>query len=241
MKRFLAIAALFAATVLAPAAAQADEDKNQRSEWLPEFNGVYVSAAIDIRFVQAAESEAPRIVYDIAGGVDTRFRAEVDKHGVLNITEKIMRDSRRKTRVVVYYHSIESLEVTDACVEFDNVLTQSVLTLDVSGRALFEAELQVTDLEVVLSGKGTRAKLTGAARYVDIDAASGHLDASGLDAMSVEVTAAYGAGVAVRASERLKTSASASATISYRGKPAIVKNRESVLGGTVKAVEDDGE
>ena len=222
-----------------PASVQAAGENGSRSEWLPEFKAVYVAAAADVKFVRVAESEAPRIVCETGGEEDTKFRAAVDKHGVLNISERILRDSRSRTSVVVYYHSMESLEVSDADVSFDNVLEQKMLRLDISGGARLSAELKVTDLEVVVSGKNTRVKLTGSARYVEIDASSGRLDASELDAMSVEASASYSAGVAVKASERLKTSASASATISYRGEPAIFKNRTAVLGGTVKPVGED--
>lgn len=268
MKRKLTIAALCAAMTFLPASAlhagcndstidngfaaadgpqmvvadrtqEQNEEPTSRSEWLPEFSAVYVSAAIDIRFIQVAESEAPRIVYDTKGVADTKFKAFVNKQGELNITERILRDTRSQTTVEVYFHHLSSIEVSDACAEFEGTLKQTMLKVDVAGGAKFTADMDVTDLEVVLSGKATRAKLTGQARYVEIEASSGRLDASALEAMSVEVTASYGAGVAVRAGERLKSSATTSATISYRGAPTVIKGRSSVLGGTVKNISDE--
>lgn len=254
MKRLFALTALCAAMTMTPTAMLAGnnlntastssncaDDNPSRSEWLPEFTGVYVSAAIDIRFVQVADSEAPRILFDTKGDADTRFKASVDRHGVLNITERILRDTRSKTTVVVYYHSLKQIEVSDAYVEFDNPVKENLLRIDISGGAKLTAEMDVADLEVVLSGKSTRAKLTGRARYVEIEASSGLLDASAMEAMSVDVVASYGAGVAVRVTERLKASASTSATISYRGAPSIIKGRESILGGTVKDVNNASE
>lgn len=254
MKRLLTIAALCSAMVLAPAMTRAEnrngtddtqltagESGTQRSEWLPEFTGVYVSAAVEIIFIHVSDSEAPRIVYDTKGASDTKFKAFVDKKGVLNITEKIMRDTRSNTSVEVYYHSLESLEVTDAYVSFSGPVQQKMMKIDISGGGKISADVDITDLEVVLSGKATRAKFTGTVRYLEISASSGLLDAGALEAMSADVTATYGAGVAVRVTERLKASASTSATVSYRGTPAIIKGRSAVLGGSVKDVNDDAE
>lgn len=227
---------LFATALLCAAIATAAAQNTQRNEWMPEFTAVKVSAAIEIKFVQVPETEAPRIVYDTKGVEDTKFKAGVDKKGVLTVTEKILRDKRSQTVVEVYYHSLESLEVSDAYVEFDNTVKEKMMRIDISGGAKLAAEVDITDLEIGLSGKNTRAKFTGKARYVEISASSGLLDASEMEAMSVDVVSNYGAGVAVRVSERLKAAASTSATISYRGTPTIIKGRASVLGGSVKEV-----
>lgn len=214
-------------------------ENTSRSEWMPEFTAVKVSAAIEIKFVHVADTEAPRIVYDTKGAEDTKFKASVDKNGVLTISEKIMRDSRSNTVVEVYYHTLKSLEVSDAYAEFDGTLNEKMMSMEVTGGGKLTANVDIIDLEVGISGKNSRIKLTGTARYVEISASSGMLDASGLDAMSVDAVSSYGAGVAVRVKERLKASASTSATISYRGTPAIIKGRSSVLGGSVKGVSDD--
>ena len=234
------IAALAAAIAMTPAAAHAQqtEENTVRGEWLPEFSEVKVVAAIDIKFVQVPETDAPRIVYDTKGVLETKFKAYVDKRGVLTITEKILRNSRSRTVVEVYYHTLKSLDASDAYVAFGNTVTQKMMKLEIAGGGKISAEMDVADLEVGLSGKNTRARLSGKARYVEIVAASGMLDASALESMSVEVTANYGASVAVRATERLKASASTSATIAYRGTPEIIKGRTAVLGGTVKDVSE---
>ena len=217
---------------------QQTTEKSSRSEWLPEFSEVKVEAAIDIRFVQVSDSEAPRIVYDTKGETETKFKATVDKHGVLTITERIQRDSRSKTVVEVYYHTLTSLDVSDAYVTFGQRVGQKMMKIEIGGGGKITAEMDVTDLEVGLSGKNTRAKFTGRARYVEIAASGGVVDASAMESMSVEATASYGASVTVRATERLKTSASTSATITYRGAPSIVKGRTAVLGGTVRSVNE---
>lgn len=241
------IAALAAAIAMTPSAACAQQtgteaqqtvESTVRGEWLPEFTEVKVRAAIEIKFVQVAETDAPRIVYDTKGETDTKFKAAVDRNGVLTISEKILRNSRSRTVVEVYYHSLKSVNISDAYASFDGTVRGRMMNIEVSGGSKVAAEVDIADMEVWLSGKNTRAKLSGTARYVEIEASAGMLDASALEAMSVEVTATYGASVAVRATERLKTSASTSATIAYRGTPTIVKGRAAVLGGTVKSVNE---
>ena len=230
---------LFITALLCTAIAVATAQNSSRSEWMPEFTAVKVSAAIEIKFIKTDPSEAPRIVYDTKGAEDTKFKAAVDKKGLLTISEKIMRDTRSQTVVEVYYHSIESLEVSDAYVEFDKPIKEKMMRIDISGGGKMSADVDIVDLEVGVSGKNTRIKLTGKARYVEISASSGMLDASGLEAMSVDAVSNYGAGVAVRVTERLKASASTSGTISYRGNPTVIKGRASVLGGSVKEVSGD--
>lgn len=246
MKRFFIIAVLCAAMCLTAAETRAAADtaavpadeNTAHSEWLPEFTGVKVSAAIEITFIQVPESEAPRIVYDTKGVPETKFKAAVDKKGVLTISEKIMRDTRSQTTVEVYYHTMESLVLSDAYATFSNPVRQKMMRIDVSGGGKVTVQTELADLEVELSGKNSRAKLTGTARYLEVAASGGIVDASELESMSVEATATYGASVAVRSTERLKTSVSTSGTISYRGTPSIIKEQTSVLGGKVRDVNE---
>ena len=155
-------AAMILTCAVSHAATRADEPQpvpadasTSRSEWLPEFTDVHVSAAIDIRFVHVPESEAPRIVFDTYGLTDTKFKAFVDKHGVLNITERILRDSRSRTTVEVYYHSLRKLDVSDAYVSFANPLQQRMARLELSDGAKLAAEVDADDLEVGVSGRET--------------------------------------------------------------------------------------
>ena len=242
-------ALLAAAMSLAPAAmcaaqdtqtiqTQQSADNTRHSEWLPEFTGVRIRAAIEIRLVKVPDSEAPRIVYDTKGVTDSKFKAQVDKSGMLNITERIQRDSRSRTVVEVCYHTLESVDISGAEATFGQSIEQPMLNIVVSGGGKVTAETDVVDLEVELSGKNTRAKLAGKARYAEIAASGGVVDASALEAVSAEVTASLGAEVTVRATERIVTSASTSATVTYRGNPVIRKARAAVLGGTVKDVSE---
>lgn len=207
------------------------------NEWLPEFTQVKISAAIEVTFVHAAVTEAPRIAYDTKGADDTRFKASVDKKGVLTISERVPRDKRSETQVTVYYHTLESLSVSDAWVVFSQPVDQQMVALTMSGGARLTAEVDVKDMEVTLTGKNTQLTLSGSAKYLEAEVSSGKIDASKLVVMNAEIEASYSADVRLDVTDRLKASATSSAKVSYSGRPSIVKVRESYLGGSVKSVE----
>ncbi|MCH5335319.1 MAG: DUF2807 domain-containing protein [Alistipes sp.] len=224
----------FAAVAALLSAAAQDTSSNQ---WLPEFTEVKVSAAIDIRFVRADASEAPRIVYDTGGSDEGKFRAEVKK-GVLTISEKITLDKRSNTSATVYYHSLESISLAGAYAQAEGTLAEKMLTLKMSDGARLEADIEIVDLEAELSGKESQMKLSGSVRYLELDASSGRIDAAGLDVTDAEITASHGANVTVTVTERLKASASTSATLIYHGEPQIIKQqRSAIFGGSIKAAK----
>lgn len=241
MKRIIAITALLLAAAphrlaaqennTAPAAAA--EVSTLRSEWLPEFTEVKVAARIGIRFVRVSEAEAPRIVYDTKGVTDSRFRAGVDKKGVLAIAEKVSLDKRSATEATVYFHTLSKITVADADATFAEPLTEQLSCMQVSDGATVTAELATADFEAVVTGK-SRLNLSGTTRYLDLNVSTGLVIADSLTVMSADVTASHGADVTLTVTDRLKAETSTGGKIEYGGGPAIVKGRSGILGGNIK-------
>ncbi|MDE5691766.1 MAG: DUF2807 domain-containing protein, partial [Alistipes sp.] len=193
-----------------------------RSEWRAPFPEVEVDASVDILFVRTPDHKAPRIVYDTKGDSTTRFRAEI-KGQTLRIRERADMHRRNRTIVTIHYNTLEVLRLIDAAARFEGVLTARLFDLTVGARSSFEAEIDVQDLMMELSGEESRATLRGTTRYLTLFASTGQADAAGLACTAARVTAKNKARVSVDASDRLEARATSGATIDYKTVPALLR------------------
>ena len=197
----------------------------ERSEWLAPFSAVEIDAAADVLFVRVPDTQAPRIVYDTHGDSTTRFRADM-RGATLRIRERSDMHRRERTLVTVYYNSLEALRMTDATVRFEGPLSAKLFDLAVGARANFEAEIDVQDLMMELSGD-SRATLRGKARYLTLYASTGEANAAELKSVAARVIAKTKAKVRVDASERLEARATGGASVSYKSAPALLRFSQS--------------
>ncbi len=217
------------------AASAATLSPTERSEWLMPFDAVAIDATAEVRFVEAATGEAPRIVYDTKGDSATKFRAEV-RDGVLRIRERADMHRLGRTVVTVYYTALRSLTTTDARVTFGNVLTAPMFDLTVGARSSFEAELAVDDLFMDLSGD-SRATLSGRVRYLTLTASTGRVEAAELECMAAVVSAGNKARVTIDATDRLEAKSSTNGTIGYKRMPNLLRTTQSLLAGEIGRIE----
>lgn len=202
-----------------------------QSEWLTEFSEVNLSGPFSVVFEQAAETEAPRIVYDTKGSYTSKFKAEV-KNQTLFITEKA--ESRRATvtEVKVYFHSLSKIRVTGAAISFAAPFTATMLDIVAGGGATVDAAFDITDLLMDVSGR-SRVILSGEARYFTLAVSTASVDASKMRATAVRADASNGAEVTLCATERLEAKTSTNARILFSGNPAVVRGRAGFTGGEV--------
>jgi len=205
------------------------------SEWLAPFDAVEVDASAEIRFVAVPATEAPRIVYDTKGDDNTKFRAEV-RGGVLRIRERAHPYRSERTSVTVCYNTLRSLKLTDAKASFGSVLTAPMFDLTVGARSTLDAEIDVQDLAMELSGD-SRAMLTGKVRYLTLEASTGRVDAEGLVCESAVVTAKNKARVTLDATDRLEAATATEGTIGYKRTPALLRTAQNLLAGSIGRVE----
>lgn len=194
----------------------------ERSEWLAPFTEVEVDASVDILFVRTPDHKAPRIVYDTKGDSTTRFRAEI-KGQTLRIRERADMHRRDRTIVTIHYNTLEALRLTDATVRFEGTLTARLFDLTVGARSSVEAEIDIQDLIMELSGEESRATLRGAVRYLTLFASTGDADASGVTCEAARVIAKNKARVSIDATDRLEARATSGATIDYKTVPALLR------------------
>ncbi len=226
----LSFASVCLAQTAEPAAPQ--PSATEKSEWLQSFSSVNIEAPIEITFVHIPDSEAPKIVYDTQGSYTTKFRFEV-KNRVLRISERV--DSRRpeKTKVTVYYNTLDALSITDAAATFREPITAKLFDLKVGAYASLTATLDVKDLNMELTGRSS-AKLEGSVRYLTLYVSTGTVDALGLETMATRVNATSGGSVTLDVTERMEATTSTNGTVNYKTEPPIVRGGTRFMGGNIE-------
>ncbi|MBQ2395250.1 MAG: DUF2807 domain-containing protein [Alistipes sp.] len=230
-----------------PLAAQSDKPANSTDErlaaitrmpqsmWLGAFSRINISGAMKVMLVRIPENEGPKIVYDTKGSTTTKFKAEVDKKGTLNVIESVDAKRTSVTEVTIYYSNIESLRVATAKVTMEHPYNTNMFDLFVSGGATVNARIEAQDLMMEATGRSC-VILEGAARYLNVKITTAQFDASALQSLSAEVDASHGAEVIVNISERLEVTTSTSAKVSYKGTPTILRCHSSLFGGEIVAI-----
>lgn len=205
-----------------------------RSEWLGSFDGISVNGMMHVHIIGQPSSEGPRIVYDTKGEASPRFKAAVDKYGILRIEEPV--DSKRTTvtEVTVYCNALTSLNVAAADLVFDTTVDSRMFDLYVSGGANVRGRFEVADLSVEATGRSSIV-LDGSARYLTLNVSTAKFDGSSLQTVSSIVDASHGAEVSIAVSERIEAATATSAKISYKGRPDIVRLRTTMFGGEITA------
>lgn len=217
-----------------PSAASA-ASSSERSAGLPLFSAVVIDGAVDITFIQVPTTEVPSIVYDTKGSYTTKFQAEV-RDNTLFIREKV--DTRRpeRTTVTVRYNTLLSVNITDAVVKFAQKLASPMLDLTVGARSSLVANVEVTDLDMSLSGESS-ATLSGSVRYLTLAASTGRVDLLGMECISAQINAQSKADVRLNVFERLVAKVTTGATIHYKGNPSIVRTAAKFFAGDIKHLE----
>lgn len=222
----------------APAAARAATVlPTPRSEWLGSFDRIVVNGRMHIRLIKNEVEEGPRITYDTKGELATKFKAAVDRSGVLKIEETIDPKRTTVTEVTLWCNDISSLSVAAADLTFESVIVRDLFDLEVTGGANVTARFEVTDLSVVATGRSSII-IDGSAKYMNLDISTAKFDGSGLSTVSSIVEASHLAEVRLSVSERLQGTTSTSASILYTGEPQIVRTRTTMFGGEIAPLEN---
>ena len=208
-----------------------------KTEWLSPFNKVVVDGYINVVFKQVDNEDGLKIVYDNTGNNFSRFRAIVDKNGILNIVERA--DSKQlttPTEVTVWYKSLNSISVIQATAVFEGVIDSKLLDLTIKGGAVASMNIKSLDALVECTGK-SRLKISGQSRYFKINISTAKMDGTELQTVSANIDASHEAEVSIGVSERLEAVTSTSAKLYYKGRPTILRNKNSLFGGEILAIE----
>ena len=208
-----------------------------KTEWLSPFNKVVVDGPINITFKRVDTDEGLKIVYDTKGNISSRFRAGVDKNGVLQIVERA--DSKQlaiPTEVTVWFKSLDNISISRATAVFEDSVEQKIMDIYIKAGANVTMDIDALDALVACTGK-SRLKIGGKARYFKLDISTAKMDGIALQTVAANIDASHEAEVSVAVSERLEAETSTAAKLYYKGRPTIIRNKNSLFGGEILAVE----
>ncbi|MBQ9138215.1 MAG: DUF2807 domain-containing protein [Alistipes sp.] len=208
-----------------------------KTEWLSPFNKVVVDGYINVVFKHVDTDEGLKIVYDTKGSLTSRFRTGVDKNGVLQIIERA--DSKQltmPTEVTVWYKNLDNISVARATATFEGVVESKLLDITVKAGAVVVMNINTLDAMVNCTGK-SRLKIGGQSRYFDVDISTAKMDGLALQTVASNIDASHEAEVRIAVSERLEAVTATAAKLYYKGRPTILRNKNSLFGGEILAIE----
>ena len=246
MNRLISVLALlsFAMPVFAqsassePAAPQKPERVTSipKTDLLSPFSKLDIDGPMNVHLKRIGDGEDTKIVYDTKRYISSKFKASVNKEGVLRVEERLDQKRDDVTDVTIYYNSLSEIKVARATATFDDALECRILDMSVTGGAKVTIDVQALDTFIECTGKSSLV-IGGSSRYFKLNVSTAKVEAWKLDTVSSIVDASHGADVRVRASERLEAVTSTSAKVFYRGNPEIVRGKTSLFGGEIILVD----
>ena len=208
-----------------------------KTEWLSPFTKVIIDGPINVTFKRVDTDEGIKIVYDTKGNPNSRFRSGVDKNGVLQIIERI--DSKQviiPTDVTVWYKSLDNISISRATVNFESSVESKILDISIKAGAIVTMDIKALDALVQCTGK-SRLIIGGQARYFELDISTAKMEGLNLQTVAAEIDASHEAEARIAVSERLEAVTSTAAKLFYKGRPTIIRNKNSLFGGEILAIE----
>ena len=203
-----------------------------KTDWLTHFNRVKVDGPMNVVFKKVATSEECRITYDTKGNITSKFKFEIDKKGVLVVSEKSDPKRTSVTDIVIYYSSLKEVKISHAKAEFEDKIESDIFDLIVSGGAIVSLAVNTLDTAVECTGI-SRLTIEGVTKYLTMRVSSAKVNCSSLSTVSTIVDASHSAEVRVVVSERLEATTSTGAKLLYKGNPVILRDHTVIFGGDI--------
>lgn len=203
-----------------------------KTDWITPFNRVKIDGPMNVVFKKVATSEENRITYDTKGNITSKFKFEIDRNGVLVVSEKSDPKRTSVTDIIIYYNSLREIKIAHAKAEFEDVVENDLLDLIVSGGAMVSLEINTLDAAIECTGV-SRLTLNGSTKYLTMSVSTAKADCTKLAVVSATVTASHSAELRLTVSERLDATTSTGAKLLYKGHPMIIRDHTLVFGGDI--------
>lgn len=203
-----------------------------KTDWLTPFNRVKIDGPMNVVFKQVPTVDELRIYYDTKGNITSKFKFEVDKKGVLEVSEKLDPKRTSVTDIVIYYHDLQEVKIAHANAEFEDVVKRDIFDITVSGGAMVSIEIETLDVAIECTGV-SRLTMEGKTKYMTMRVSTAKVDCSKLSTVSTVVDTSHSAEVRVVVSERLEATTSTGAKLLYKGNPAILRDHTAIFGGDI--------
>lgn len=207
-----------------------------KTDLLSAFSKLEIDGKMNVTLKCVASAADTKIVYDTKGCTTSRFKASVNKEGILRVEERIDQKRETTTDVTIYYNALTDIKILRASAVFEDVIDARILDLTVAGGATVKMAVESLDTAVDCTGRSS-VILSGTSRYFRLNASSSTVDARDLSTVSSIIDASHNAEVRIEVSERLEATTSTSAKLLYRGKPTIVREHTSLFGGDIISID----
>ena len=203
-----------------------------KTDWLVAFNTVKIDGPMNVVFKKVEKVEELRITYDTKGNITSKFKFEIDRNGVLVVSEKSDPKRTSVTDITIYYNSLREVRVAHAKAEFEDEIVTEIFDLSVSGGAMASLNIKTLDTAVECTGV-SRLTIGGETKYLTMRASTAKVDGSKLITVSSTVEASHSAEVRLLVSERLEATTSTGAKLLYKGYPVILREHNAIFGGEI--------
>ncbi len=205
-------------------------DVNAERRTVKSFHAIKISGGIDLYISEGDEALAVS-----ARDAETRSYIKTEVvDGVLKIWfewkngRNIFMSSNKQLKAYVSYKKLNALSASGGCdVIVDGTISQTNLTINISGGSDFKGKVSVQDLKVECSG-GSDVDIAGKASKLTIEV-SGGSDFNGYDLVteSTLVEASGGSDVEITVNKDLNAKASGGSDVFYRGSASLSEVRSS--------------
>lgn len=220
-------------TVVATAATAPEQVVSiPKTDWLTTFHSIKIDGPMNVLFKRVNSAEEVRIIYDTKGNISSKFKFEVDKKGVLVVSEKSDPKRTTVTDITIYYHSLRDVKIAHAKAEFEDRIESEMFDLSISGGAIVSLDVSSFDLAVECTGV-SRLTLSGSTKYLTMRVSTAKVNCSELSTVSTIIEASHSSEVRIVVSERLEATTSTGAKLLYKGYPRIIRDHTLVFGGEI--------
>lgn len=203
-----------------------------KTDWLQPFSGVKIDGPMNVVMKRVATAEESKITYDTKGNITSKFKFELDRNGLLTVSERVDPKRISVTDVIIYYHSLKEVKISRAQVEFEDEIESKIFDLLVSSGATVTLGLRAFDVAAECTGT-SRLTLTGNTKYITLRASTAKIDASTFSTVSATIDISHSAEVRLAVSERLECTTSTGAKLLYKGHPEVVRDHSMIFGGDI--------
>ncbi len=203
-----------------------------KTDWLMAFNTVKIDGPMNVVFKKVSATDELRITYDTKGNVTSKFKFEIDRKGVLVVSEKSDPKRTSVTDITIYYTSLREVRIAHAKAEFEDVIDAKIFDLSVSGGAMVSLDIKTLDTAVECTGV-SRLTIGGDTKYLTMRVSTAKVDGSKLSTVSSTIEVSHSSEVRIVVSERLEATTSTGAKLLYKGYPAILRDHTAIFGGEI--------
>ncbi len=203
-----------------------------KTDWLTAFNKVKIDGPMNVILKQVEGENDCRITYDTKGNITSKFKFEIDKKGVLTVSEKYDPKRTTVTDITIYYHSLREAKIAHAKAVFENVVENTLFDLTVSGGAVVTLGIKTMDVAVECTGV-SRLTLNGSTKYLTMRASTAKINCMDLSVVSATVEVSHSAELRMLVQERLEATTSTGGKLLYKGNPTILRDHTAIFGGEI--------